>query len=136
MRKFTLPLMIAALMLATAFITIGVARGQGSGPQIINRETQGDSVREITSPDNGAAPLDGNAPTAQHRPHRSPSAAQPDPSQNTATLAGTHYRSMRVPSMITMMAFLNNLAQLLLRDSSRLPCMCRNMLGQGFKVPW
>lgn len=32
MRKFALPLMVAALMLATAFVTIGVARGQGSAP--------------------------------------------------------------------------------------------------------
>jgi len=45
-------LMLGGLLLATAFIVIGVARGQNSGePQIINRETQNDSVREITAPE-------------------------------------------------------------------------------------
>lgn len=135
MRKFTLPLLIAALMLATAFITIGVARGQGSDPQIIQRETQGDSVREI------AAPPDGDAP---QRPNigfiDSPSATcyQPDPSQDLCYINWYYLSVDASPNyMITMTAILNDFGPVVhtqgfFQTSMYVPY---NMLGQGFKVP-
>jgi len=135
MRKFTLPLLIAALMLATAFITIGVARGQGSGPQIINRETQGDSVREISAPADSEAPQQPNIGFID-----SPSATcyQPDPSQNSCYINWYYMSVDASPNyMITMTAFLNNFGpvahtQGFFQTSMYVPY---NMLGQGFKVP-
>jgi hypothetical protein len=134
MRKFTLPLMIAALLLATAFITIGVAWGQGSGPQIIKRETQGASAREITSPDNGDAPQMPNIGFID-----SPSATcyQPDPTQNICYVSWYYLSVNASPNyMITMTTFLNDLGpvahtQGFFQTSMYVPY---NMLGQGVKV--
>jgi hypothetical protein len=134
MRKFTMPLALAALMLATAFITIGVARGQGSGPQIVKHETQGNSVREITSPADADAPQQPNIGFID-----SPSATcyQPDHTQNTCYISW-YYLSVDAGAnyMITMTAFLNNVGpvahtQGFFQTSMYVPY---NMLGQGFKV--
>jgi hypothetical protein len=134
MRKFTLPLMIAALMLATAFITIGVAWGQGSGPQIINRETQGEGVREISAPPDGNAPQQPNIGFID-----SPSATcyQPDPSQNTCYINWYYMSVSASPNyIITMTTVLNSIgpvahSQGFFQTSMYIPY---NMLGQGFKV--
>lgn len=134
MRKFTLPLMIAALMLATAFITIGVARGQGFDLQIITRETQGDAVREISAPADSAAPQQPNIGFID-----SPSATcyQPDPGQNTCYISWYYMSVSASPNyMITMTASLNNFGpvahtQGFFQTSIYVPY---NMLGQGFKV--
>ena len=133
MRKFILLLMIAAL--AAAFIAIGVARGQGSGLQIIKREAQGDSVREITAPPEGTAPQQPNIGFID-----SPSATcyQPDPSQNSCYISWYYMSVDASPNyMITMTAFLNNFGpvahtQGFFQTSMYVPY---NMLGQGFKVP-
>jgi hypothetical protein len=135
MRKFTVPLMIATLMLVTAFITIGVARGQGSGPQIINRETQGDTMREITTPPDADVPQQPNIGFID-----SPSATcyQPDPSQNSCYINWYYMAVDASPNyMITMTAVLNNFGpvahtQGFFQTSMYVPY---NMLGQGFKVP-
>lgn len=135
MRKFALPLMVAALMLATAFVTIGVARGQGSAPQSIKRETQGDSVREITAPPGEKAPDQPNIGFID-----SPSATcyQPDQTKNDCYINWYYLSVSASPNyMITMTAILNNYGpvahvQGFFQTSMYVPY---NMLGQGFKVP-
>ena len=134
MRKFTIPIALAALLLATAFIAIGVAWGQGSGPQIVNRETQGDNVREITAPEDAKLPQQPNIGFID-----SPSATcyQPDPSQNTCYISWYYLSVNASPNyMITMTAILNDFGpvahtQGFFQTSMYVPY---NMLGQGFKV--
>jgi hypothetical protein len=134
MRKLTVPLALAVLLLATAFIAIGVAWGQGSGPQIVNHETQGNNVREITSPPDGAVPQQPNIGFID-----SPSATcyQPDPAQNTCYISWYYLSVDASPNyMITMTAFLNNFGpvahtQGFFQTSMYVPY---SMLGQGFKV--
>jgi hypothetical protein len=134
MRKITLPLLVAALMLATAFITIGVARGQGSGPQIINHETQGDSVREISAPPEINAPQQPNISFID-----SPSATcyQPDPSRNECYL-NWYYMSVDAnPNyMIAMTVTVNTVGVVarvggFFQTSMYVPY---SMLGDGFKL--
>lgn len=134
MRKLGLPLTIAALLLATAFITIGIARGQGSAPQIINRETQGDSVREITAPADVDAPQQPNIGFID-----SPSATcyQPDHTQNSCYINWYYLSVDANPNyMITMTAILNDYGPVVhtqgfFQTSMYVPY---NMLGQGVKV--
>jgi hypothetical protein len=135
MRKFTLLLVIAVLVLATAFITIGVAWGQGpDGPQIINRETQGDNVREITAPATGSAPQQPNIGFID-----SPSATcyQPDPGRDECYLTWYYMSVDANPNyMITMTLILNDTGpvahtQGFFQTSMYVPY---NMLGKGFKV--
>jgi hypothetical protein len=141
MRRFIVPSALAALLLATAFITIGVARGQGFGSQIIKQEKQGDSVREITSPDDGAVPADSKAPDQPNIGFiDSPSATcyQPDPAQNTCYINWYYLSVGASPNyMITMTAILNDFGpvahtQGFFQTSMYVPY---NMLGQGIKVP-
>ncbi len=135
MRKYTLPLLIAALMLATAFITIGVAQGQGSGPQIIKHEAQDGNVREVTAPPDGDASQQPNIGFID-----SPSATcyQPDPSQNSCYISWYYLSVDASPNyMITMTAVLNDYGpvahtQGFFQTSMYVPY---NMLGQGVKVP-
>jgi hypothetical protein len=134
MHKFTLPLVIAALLLATAFIMIGVARGQGPSPQIINRETQGDNVREITgSPDNNAP----QQPNIGFIDSPSATCYQPDPGQNSCYISWYYMSVDASPNyMITMTAILNNFGpvahtQGFFQTSMYVPY---NMLGKGFRV--
>jgi hypothetical protein len=134
MRKFILPVTIAALLLATAFLTIGIAWGQGSGPQSINRETQGDNVREITAPPEINAPQQPNIGFID-----SPSATcyQPDPGHNECYVNWYYLSVSASPNyMITMTAILNNFGpvahtQGFFQTSMYVPY---NMLGRGFKV--
>jgi hypothetical protein len=134
MRKFAVPIVLAALLLATAFITIGVARGQGSGPQSINRETQGDNVREITAPPEINTPQQPNIGFID-----SPSATcyQPDPGRNECYINWYYLSVSASPNyMITMTAVLNNFGpvahtQGFFQTSMYVPY---NMLGRGFKV--
>jgi hypothetical protein len=138
MRKFTLPLMAAALMLATAFIVIGVARGQGFDLHIIQRETQNDNVREITAPADGAP--SGAAPQQPNIGFiDSPSATcyQPDPSRDECYLTWYYMAVDANPNyMITMTLVLNAIGpvahtQGFFQTSMYIPY---NMLGKGFKV--
>lgn len=144
MRKLTRPVVLAVLLLVTAFITIGVARGQSSGePQLINRETQGDSVREITAPD--SVTLTDSAPVGAEpqQPNigfiDSPSATcyQPDPGRDECYINWYYLSVGASPNyMITMTAFLNEFGpvahtQGFFQTSMYVPY---NMLGKGFKV--
>lgn len=60
MPKFIKPAMVAVFLLASAFFLIGVARGQGNGPQVVQHETQNGNVREITAPPDMNAPQQPN----------------------------------------------------------------------------
>ena len=134
MRRFSVPIALAVLLLATAFITIGVAWGQGSAPQIVNRETQGSNVREITSPPDSKAPDQPNIGFID-----SPSATcyQPDHTQNTCYISWYYLSVNASPNyMITMTAILNDFGpvahtQGFFQTSMYVPY---NMLGQGIKV--
>ncbi len=134
MRKITMPLALAVLLLATAFIAIGVAWGQGSGPQIVNHETQGDSVREITAP-----PDSRSTRSAQHRLHRFTQRhlLPARPTQNICYVSWYYLSVNASPNyMITMTAFLNDFGpvahtQGFFQTSMYVPY---NMLGQGVKV--
>jgi hypothetical protein len=139
MRKLGLPLTIAALLLAIAFIMIGVARGQASDPNVLKREVQGDTVREITAPDDGAP--NGAAPQQPDIGFiDSPSATcyQPDHTQNSCYINWYYLSVDASPNyMITMTATLNDFGpvahtQGFFQTSMYVPY---NMLGQGFKVP-
>ncbi|HTP07570.1 MAG TPA: hypothetical protein VMP08_04925 [Anaerolineae bacterium] len=140
MRKLTIPLALAVLLLAIAFITIGIAWGQGLGSQIIKHETQENNVREITSPDNGAAPSSTDAPQQPNIGFiDSPSATcyQPVPGSNDCYINWYYMSVDASPNyMITMTAVLNNFGpvahvQGFFQTSMYLPY---NMLGKGFKV--
>jgi hypothetical protein len=134
MRKFTVPIALAALLLATAFVAIGVAWGQGSGSQILSHETQGDNVREITVPEGGNAPEQPNIGFID-----SPSATcyQPVPGSNECYVNWYYLSVSASPSyMITMTAILNNFGpvahtQGFFQTSMYVPY---SMLGKGFKV--
>ena len=136
MRKFTVPTMVAALMLVAAFVATGIARGQGpTGPKVINREVQGENAREIVAPEAGAAPQQPNIGFID-----SPSATcyQPDPSQDRCYITWYYMAVNASPNyMITMTATLNDFGpvahvQGFFQTSMYVPY---NMLGQGFKVP-
>jgi hypothetical protein len=140
MRKITMPLALTVLLLATAFIAIGVAWGQGSGPQILNHEVQDGNVREITLPDDRAAPRVGAVPNQPNIGFiDSPSATcyQPDPTQNNCYINWYYLSVSASPNyMITMTAFLNDFGpvahtQGFFQTSMYVPY---NMLGQGVKV--
>jgi hypothetical protein len=134
MRKITMPLALTVLLLATAFIAIGVAWGQGSGPQIVNRETQGNNVREISAPADADVPQQPNIGFID-----SPSATcfQPDPNQNICYVSWYYLSVDASPNyMITMTATLNDFGpvahtQGFFQTSMYVPY---NMLGQGVKV--
>lgn len=134
MRRFIVPVVLTVLALTAAFIAIEVAVGQATDPNILSREVQGDSVREIAAPPGGKSPQQPNISFID-----SPSATcyQPDPSQNNCYISW-YYMSVDAGAnyMITMTAFLNDYGpvahtQGFFQTSMYLPY---NMLGQGFKV--
>jgi hypothetical protein len=60
MRRLIIPIAIAFLLLASAFVLIKGARGQDGGGTggfiVLNSETQGENTREISAPDQANAP--------------------------------------------------------------------------------
>jgi len=55
------PIIVTTLLFVAAFAALEVVQGQAPlGPQVISRETQGESVREIVAPEVGAAPQQPN----------------------------------------------------------------------------
>ncbi len=136
MQKFLVPMTVAAMLFVAAFAAIEVVRGQEPlGPNVVNRETQGENVREIVAPEAGAAPQQVNIGFID-----SPSATcyLPDPSQDSCYIAWYYMSVDASPNyMITMTATLNNFGpvahvQGFFQTSMYVPY---NMLGQGFKVP-
>lgn len=154
MRKFMVPIIVTLLLFVAAFAALEVVRGQALlGPQVINRETQGESVREIVAPEAvvapeaAVAPETGVAPEAVVAPQQpnigfidSPSATcyLPDPSQDSCYITWYYMAVDASPNyMITMTATLNNIGPIahvqgFFQTSMYVPY---NMLGQGIKVP-
>lgn len=134
MRKFINPMIAAVFMLTTAFVLIGVARGQGDGPQVIQHETQDGNVREITAPPEESAP---QQPAISFIDSPSATCYQPDHTQNTCYISWYYMSVDASPNyMITMTTFLNTFGpvahtQGFFQTSMYIPY---NMLGQGFKV--
>lgn len=136
MRKFMVPIIVTALLFVVAFAALEVVRGQAPlGPQVINRETQGESVREIVAPEAVAAPQQPNIGFIE-----SPSATcyLPDPSQDSCYITWYYMAVDASPNyMITMTATLNDIGPIahvqgFFQTSMYVPY---NMLGQGIKVP-
>ena len=134
MRRFTVPVVLTVFALVAAFVAIEVAVGQATDRNILSREVQGESVREITAPPTGNAPQQPNISFID-----SPSATcyQPDHTQNVCYITWYYmYVDAGANYMITMTAFLNDYGpvahtQGFFQTSMYLPY---NMLGQGFKV--
>lgn len=135
MRKFTVPVVLAVLVLVAAFVAIGVVVGQAADPNVLSREVQGNNVREIVAPSAGIAPQQPNIGFID-----SPSATcyQPDHTQNVCYIAWYYLSVDASPNyMITMTTTLNDFGpvahtQGFFQTSMYVPY---NMLSQGFKVP-
>jgi hypothetical protein len=137
MRKVMVPVVISALLLAAIFGLVWIARGQGvvrpDGMDVVNSETQGDSVREIYAP-SGAAPDQPNigfidSPTA--------TCYQPDPAQDVCYI-NWYYMSVDAnPNyMIAMTVTLNTIGTVARMSGFFQTSMYApyNMFDRGFKV--
>jgi hypothetical protein len=138
MRKLILPIILSALLLATIFRIIQVARGQDvarpDGMQVLRSESQDDSLREIYAPpgvDASQAPDIGfiDSPTV--------TCYQPDPSQD-ACYINWYYMSVDASPnyMIAMTVTLNTIGIVgriggFFQTSMYVPY---NMYDRGFKV--
>ncbi len=136
MRKFSLPLAALLVLAAAAFGVIQIARGQGpDGPQILSREVQGESVREISAPAEVDLP---QAPTISFIDSPSATCYQPDPGQDACYINWYYLSVDASPNyMITMTVTLNEYGpaahtQGFFQTSMYLPY---NMFGQGIRVP-
>lgn len=134
MRKSSLAMVLALMVLAAAFVAIEVAVGQATDPDVLKREVQGDSTREISAPPGEKVPDQPNIGFID-----SPSATcyQPDHAKNECYINWYYLSVDASPNyMITMTAFLNNFGPIahvqgFFQTSMYVPY---NMLGQGFKV--
>ncbi len=134
MRKSIWPIVLALFVLAAAFVAIEVAVGQATDPNILKREVQGDTVREISAQPDGHVPDQPNIGFID-----SPSATcyQPDHTKNECYISWYYLSVDASPNyMITMTAFLNNFGPVVhtqgfFQTSMYVPY---SMLGQGFKV--
>jgi hypothetical protein len=135
MRKFSVPVILAAVLLLAAFVAIGVVAGQAADPGVLRREVQGASVREILAPPGSVAP---QQPSIGFIDSPSATCFQPDPAQNACYINWYYLSVDASPNyMITMTAILNDFGpaahtQGFFQTSMYVPF---NMLGQGFKVP-
>lgn len=135
MRKFFLPLLGAFLLGIITLSVIQNAVGQSGDAQILSRESQGENLREIISPDQGDQPQQPNISFID-----SPSATcyQPDPNRNACYINWYYLSVSADPNyMITMTVKLNSIGpvahtQGFFQTSMYVPY---NMLGQGFEVP-
>jgi hypothetical protein len=134
MRKLVVPFVVTVLALTAAFIVIGVAAGQATDPNVLKREVQGESVREIVAPSTGNAP---QQPDIGFIDSPSATCYQPDHTQNNCYINWYYLSVDASPNyMITMTAVLNAYGpvahtQGFFQTSMYVPY---NMLGQGFKV--
>ena len=135
MRRFAVPVVLVALLLTVAFVAIGVVAGQTANPNVVKREVQGASVREIVAPEASIAP---QQPAIGFIDSPSATCYQPDPAQNACYINWYYLSVNGSPNyMITMTTFLNDFGpvahtQGFFQTSMYVPY---NMLGQGFKVP-
>ena len=135
MRKLSFSFILAFLLGAATLSLIQVARGQGeAGPNIVNRETQGENRRESESPAQVADPQQPNIGFID-----SPSATcyQPDPTRDECFISWYYLAVNASPNyMITMTVSLNNSGpvahtQGFFQTSMYVPY---SMLGDGVKV--
>lgn len=142
MRKLFLPFFLAFLVLIATFGILQVARGQTSsqsgGEMVLSRESEGQSVREITAP--AGVSVDSNAPDQPNIGFiESPSAAcvQPDSSKNECFINWYYLSVSASPNyMITMTVQLNDIGKVaryqgFFQTSMYAPY---NMNPQGYKV--
>jgi hypothetical protein len=134
-RRITLPIIIALLLVAVTFGLMKVARGQSQGgTTVLNQETQGDNRREITGPDQGSSPQQPNigfidSPTS--------TCYQPDSSQDMCYINWYYMSVDASPNyMIAMTVTLNSIGVVanstgFFQTSMYVPY---NMLGNGFRV--
>ena len=135
MRKFILSIFLAFLLGAASLSLIQTARGQGSGsPNILSREAQGESRREIEGDPQVESP---QVPNIGFIDSPSATCYQPDPSRDECFLTWYYLAVDAAPNyMITMTLTLNNSGpvahtQGFFQTSMYVPY---NMLGKGFKV--
>ena len=134
MYKLRSLIIILALALIGAAVAIEVAVGQATDPNVLKREVQGESLREISVPPDIKAPDQPNIGFID-----SPSATcyQPDHTKNECYISWYYLSVDASPNyMITMTAFLNDFGpvahtQGFFQNSMYVPY---NMLGQGVKV--
>ncbi len=135
MRKFFLPLLGAFLLGAATLGLMQAARGQEAAvPTIINREVQGENLREIEQPSQIGEPQQPNIGFID-----SPSATcyQPDPGRDTCHINWYYLSVSAAPNyMITMTLSLNDTGpavhtQGFFQTSMYIPS---TMLGQGIEV--
>jgi hypothetical protein len=137
MRKVMIPLVLSVFLLGAVFGLVWIARGQGvnrpDGMDVVNSETQGDSVREIYAPP-GAAPQQPNigfidSPTA--------TCYQPDATQDVCLINWYYLSVSASPNyMITMTAKLNSIGFVANMNGFFQTSMYApyNMFDRGFKV--
>jgi hypothetical protein len=136
MRKPTYRLLAAILILTVTFALMpGEARGQQpEGPVTVERETQGDNVREITAPSQTLAVQ----PAISFIDSASSTCYKPDPTQDTCYI-NWYYNSVSAsPNYMISMTLTINSVGIVARTSGFFQTSMYvpyNMLGDGFRVP-
>ena len=134
MRRAIISLAVVSVLLVVALSLLQVARGQGSDPNVLNTETQGENLREIYR-----LPDDNEPQQATIGFIENPSATcyQPDAARDECYLNWYYLSVNASPNyMITMTLSLNATGPLahtqgFFQTSMHIPY---NMLGNGFKV--
>jgi hypothetical protein len=137
MRRLSVLLLFASILLVAMFSLIQVARGQdGVEPTRVQQptgETQGDSRREVLAPDG----LDGGVPLIGFIDSPTVSCYQPDPAQDTCYINWYYMSVSADPNyMITMTATINAIGTVaryhgFFQTGMYVPF---SMNGQGFRV--
>jgi len=135
MRKFLLSILLAFLFGGITLSLIQVARGQGEAEsKLLNREVQGENVREVEVPPQVEAP---QQPDIGFIDSPSATCYQPDAKKNVCMVNWYYLSVSASPNyMITMTLSLNDRGpvahtQGFFQTSMYVPY---NMLGDGFKV--
>ena len=143
MRKILLPSGLALLLVFMAFGALYVARGQSprgiDGGVVINSETQGQSTRQITAPDDAATnQADPNQPSIGFIDSPSAGCVQPNPAKNECFINWYYLSVNASPNyMITMTVKLNDFGYVaqysgFFQTSMYAPY---SMVPQGYQVP-
>ncbi|HZD11206.1 MAG TPA: hypothetical protein VE553_07675 [Candidatus Binatia bacterium] len=138
MRKITILFVFAVLLLAATFGMMKVASGQrrdgGQEPRVLQRETQGDNVREVLAPSEDQAP---EQPDIGFIDSPTVTCYQPDVSQD-ACYINWYYSSVSASPnyIVTMTMEINTLGPIahmagFFQTSMYVPY---NMFPEGFKV--
>ena len=142
MRKLTIPITIAILLLMTAFGALRIARGQvqagQSGEVLLGSETLAGNTRQISAPEGSAAATDqSNQPLISFIDSPTAACVQPDPTKNECYINWYYMSVSADPNyMITMTVQLNDFGFVsrysgFFQTSMYVPY---NMNPQGYKV--